>query len=71
MWIQDKSEIFIEDGIPMTTALEVARIFKKQHKHVMRDIRELEIPDHFRRSNFGLIEIIEENISALTINKLF
>jgi hypothetical protein len=51
---------FFEEGFPMTTSLEVARVFGKKHYRVMRDIRELEVPDHFRRSNFGFMEIIEE-----------
>lgn len=37
----------------------------------MRDIRELEIPDHFRRSNFGYIEIIEKNANGMKIDKSY
>lgn len=35
------------------TSLEVAETFEKEHKHVMRDIRELGCSENFRQSNFG------------------
>ncbi len=46
----------IENGTPVTTSLEVARVFGKQHSHVLRQIRDLLFklpPDH--QSNFGLM----------------
>jgi len=36
------------------TSLDVAETFGKEHKHVLRDIRELGCTDKFRQSNFGL-----------------
>jgi anti-repressor protein len=36
---------------------DVAAFFKKQHAHVLRDIRNLGCSDAFRRSNFGSNEI--------------
>lgn len=47
----------IENGKPVTTSLKVAEYFGKEHKHVIRDIREKVLPfvsDSFNRSNFGL-----------------
>ena len=41
------------DGQLRTDSLNVAQCFGKLHKHVLRNIRELEIPNDFRRSNFG------------------
>ena len=38
----------------VTTSLKIAEKFKKEHSHVLRDIRELECSDAFRESNFGL-----------------
>lgn len=44
----------IEDRI-MVSSKEVAEKFGKEHKHVLRDIRELQVPDNFKESNFGPI----------------
>ena len=43
------------NGIPMTTSTNVARVFGKMHKHVLRDTERLieQAPD-FGRTNFGL-----------------
>lgn len=49
------------NGKPTTTSMIIAKEFDKQHFHVLRDIRNLEVPDDFRQSNFGDVEIIEEN----------
>lgn len=38
------------------TSLDVAATFGKEHKHVMRDIRELGCSTEFNESNFGLIK---------------
>lgn len=48
--------VFIENNRPVTDSLTVAEVFGKEHKHVMRDIRELECSDEFHKSNFGLID---------------
>lgn len=41
----------------MTTSLKVAKVFGKEHKHVLRDIEKLDCSADFRASNFGLTEI--------------
>lgn len=38
----------------VVSSLDVAETFKKEHSHVLRDIRELECSEEFRQSNFGL-----------------
>ena len=38
------------------SSLEVADVFGKEHKHVMRDIRELGCSEEFNATNFGLIK---------------
>lgn len=45
-----------KDGIPVTTSLDIAEKFGKEHKHVLRDIEALECSKEFRESNFGLSE---------------
>lgn len=41
------------------TSLDVAETFEKEHKHVLRDIRELGCSEEFNQSNFGLISYID------------
>lgn len=38
----------------VTTSMNVAEVFGKQHSHVLRDIKELDCSEEFRKSNFGL-----------------
>lgn len=42
------------------TSLDVAETFGKEHKHVLRDIRELACSEEFRQSNFGPSEYVNE-----------
>lgn len=44
----------VKEGQVVTTSLKVAEIFNRQHSHVLRDIRDLDCSDEFRKSNFGL-----------------
>ncbi|PNQ83085.1 Rha family transcriptional regulator [Paenibacillus sp. F4] len=48
--------VFIENGNTVTDSLTVAEVFKKEHKHVLRDIKSLECSEEFIESNFGLID---------------
>lgn len=43
------------------TSLDVAKTFGKEHKHVMRDIRELGCSAEFNESNFGLIYYTDDS----------
>ena len=45
-------ELVIRDGRPMVSSLAVARHFAKEHKNVLRDVMNLDVPDDFRRRNF-------------------
>lgn len=54
--------VFISDKEVMTDSLTVARVFKKSHFHVMRDIRRI-IKDTKEISNaptFGLVDFIDK-----------
>lgn len=42
----------IVDGRPVTTSLNVAKVFDKQHHHVVQAIDALEVPEEFRTANF-------------------
>ena len=44
----------------VVTSLDVAETFGKEHRHVLRDIRELECSNEFRVSNFGQSEYLNE-----------
>lgn len=46
--------VFVENGYPMTDSLRVAEAFEKNHKDVLRDIRELDCSEDFRQRNFAL-----------------
>lgn len=46
--------VFVESNRPVTDSLMIAETFGKEHKHVLRDIRELECSEEFAQSNFGL-----------------
>lgn len=46
--------VFVEHDKPMTTSRLIAKTFGKQHKNVLRDIKNLNCSDNFTRLNFGL-----------------
>ncbi|MFB7817386.1 Rha family transcriptional regulator [Paenibacillus chitinolyticus] len=48
-----KNLVFVSNGKNVTDSLTVAEVFGKDHKHVMRDIKDLECSQEFRESNFG------------------
>lgn len=48
-----KQNLTLKDGQPVTTSLQVAASFDKEHKHVLRDIDNLECSREFCQSNFG------------------
>ena len=49
-----KNLVSFNDGRIVTTSLQVAEVFNKLHRHVLRDIRNLECSSSFQESNFGL-----------------
>lgn len=46
--------VFIDNKRIVTDSITVAETFGKEHKHILRDIRELECSHEFTQSNFGL-----------------
>lgn len=46
--------VSVNNGKIVTTSLQVAEVFNKLHRHVLRDIRNLECSSNFQESNFGL-----------------
>lgn len=52
-------DVHLSHGRPTTTSLNIAQVFGKQHKNVLRDIQQLEIPDEFRRLNFQPAEYLD------------
>lgn len=57
--IIDQREKLVEliDGEPMVSSLKLAERFGKNHKDVLRSIRNLECSDEFNRRNFAPVEI--------------
>lgn len=53
--------VFQADGKLKTDSLIVAKVFEKEHKNVMRDIRNLECSSEFRKLNFELTDYIDKN----------
>lgn len=45
--------VFIENGQAVTDSLTVAEVFGKEHKRVLRDIRDMECSEKFRQGNFA------------------
>lgn len=52
--------VAVINGQIKTTSLKVAEHFRKQHKNVLRDIENLEIPEEFRQLNFEPSSYINE-----------
>lgn len=54
----DTQIVALQGDHPTTNTLIIAEYFGKQHKHIMRDLRELmtDCPEEFNGSNFGLVE---------------
>jgi Rha family phage regulatory protein len=57
----------IIDGKAVTTSRKVAEVFEKQHKDVLRSIRELEIPEDFGQRNFAPSEYEATNNLGKTV----
>lgn len=55
-----KLEKFGKEERAICTSLDAAETFGKDHKHVLRDIRELGCSEEFSRSNFGPTYYIDE-----------
>lgn len=51
---QDDLGVKVENGKVIVSSLDVAKAFGKNHRHVIRDIENLDCSEDFRRPNFGL-----------------
>lgn len=64
--------VFTKRGKVFCNSKEIARAFSKEHKHVLRDIRELGCSVEFRRSNFGpnkIKDLSGENTSHVDMTR--
>ncbi|MCB5235477.1 Rha family transcriptional regulator [Niallia circulans] len=52
--------VFVDSGQVFTDSLTVAEVFGKQHKDVMRDIRNLECSEEFNQRNFAPIDYTDD-----------
>ena len=55
-----ESLVFEKNDKPMTDSLKVAEYFKKNHKEVLRDIRNLDCSEDFGKRNFALSYYLSE-----------
>lgn len=46
-------DVHLTDGHATTTSINIAKVFGKRHNDVLRDIRNLEIPEQFSLRNFA------------------
>lgn len=51
-----KTAVAVKDGKVVTTSLKIAEVFGKQHKDVIKAIRELKCSKDFDRRNFAPVE---------------
>lgn len=58
-------EIYESNGQQKTNSKNVADVFGKQHRHVLRDIEKLDCSEKFRESNFGLSSYISDQNKEL------
>lgn len=58
--VLDPSAVTLEDGRPTTTSLVVAEVFGKEHKLVLRAIRQLDCSPEFNGCNFAPVEYMDE-----------
>lgn len=52
--------VYVNGNRPITDSLKIAAKFKKEHRRVMQDIRELECSEEFRQHHFVLSSYISE-----------
>lgn len=61
-YAQDNELVTLDNERPVTNSLKVSEYFEKDHRHVLRDIREKILPyvsESFNQSNFGLVSYID------------
>ncbi len=50
-----------KEGHPITTSQQVAKVFGKRHRDVLRTIRELDVPSEFNERNFALVTYLDDH----------
>lgn len=64
--------VTVSNGQITTTSLKIAEVFGKEHFHVIRDIEKLQVPDNFRKSNFGCSEYEwKNNLGKVVKSKMY
>lgn len=63
--------VSIANNQTFTTSTEIARIFGKQHKDVLKAIRSIQILNDFHKRNFAPVNIIEENAIGGKVDKSY
>lgn len=63
-------DIHAQQGEPTTTSLLVAKRFNKQHKDVLRAIRNLECSEEFRQRNFAPSKYTSEQGKMLPMYRM-
>lgn len=64
--------VTVSNGQVTTTSLKIAEVFGKEHFHVIRDIEKLQVPDNFRKSNFGCSEYEwKNNLGKVVKSKMY
>lgn len=56
-----QNAVTLKDGHAISTSVTVAEVFKKQHKDVLRAIRNLEIDEQFARRNFAPTSYLDKS----------
>jgi len=64
------AEVVIINRQAKATSLAIAKAFGKEHRHVLRDIRDLECSKEFTESNFGLSEYTDPTGRKLPMYEL-
>lgn len=64
--------VTVSNGQVTTTSLKIAEVFGKRHDHVIRDIEKLQVPDSFRKPNFGETEYEwKNNLGKVVKSKMY
>ena len=58
-------KVYEVNGVETTNSKNVADVFGKDHRHVLRDIDKLDCSNDFRESNFGLSSYISKQNKEL------
>lgn len=52
--------VMVDNGVPVTTSLRVAEIFKKRHTEVLRAIKNIDCSKEFNERNFASVEYLDK-----------